>query len=107
MTASKQAQGLKSFPPEGGGFYQKGDYKYKADTEEWYLRYDIDSERRFSKKLKMMSAVHDGQFYQTELAKKPQRIVACLGISQYFDGPEVSPENKGYYLNCNEVYFSV
>jgi len=27
MTASKQAQGLKSFPPEGGGFYQKGDYK--------------------------------------------------------------------------------
>jgi len=32
MTASKQAQGLKSFPPEGGGFYQKGDYKKKILT---------------------------------------------------------------------------
>jgi len=38
MTALKQAQGLKSFPPEGGGFYQKGDYKL---TNELPLRLEV------------------------------------------------------------------
>ena len=85
-----------SIPVDCADFKEIEKYKTKGVMEKYLIYEDA--------KFKIISSDRDIEFYKNKLEEGPEKIIACFGITQFFNCKE-SPENSGHYLLCNEVYF--
>lgn len=81
--------------------FSKDDIFFTEDYGECFLNFNNSNQII---KIKIISEKNNLSFYEEQFSNNPSKIIACIGISQYYDCRD-APENSGYYLLCNEIYF--